>query len=50
MIVNDLHLVRIPFPPDEADTPSIVDPDTVLTFSIPQQLLQTIAGRYSEVL
>src|SRR3990172_10280248 len=30
MIVNDLHLVRVHFPPDEADTPSIVDPNSVM--------------------
>jgi len=50
MIVNDLHVVRVPLAPDEADTPSIVDPNAVLTFSIPRQLLKTIAGRNPEIL
>jgi len=34
VVINDLHIVGIAFFPSEADTPLIVDPNTVLPEAI----------------
>lgn len=49
MVVHDFHLIRISIFPQEADTPLIVDPDTVLTLSIAAQRLQAIPRRNRQV-
>lgn len=43
MVVDDLHSVRIPILPLEADAPLIVDPDSVLTGADASKLLEPIA-------
>ena len=49
MIVGDFHIQGIAVSPAEADPPLIVDPDAVLTLSIPGQLFKAIPGRNSQI-
>ena len=49
MIVNNRNLVRIAIFPLKADAPLIIDPNTVLSSAIALELLQSIAGRGSEI-
>lgn len=49
MVVNDLYFVSLPGSPCEADTPSVVDADAVLTCSVAAELLETIARRGEKV-
>ena len=42
MIVDDFDLVALPFAPDEADAPLVVDPDAVLACALSSQSLQAI--------
>jgi predicted nucleic acid-binding protein len=49
VVVDDLNVVRVAVDPGEADTPLIVDADTVLSFAIPRELLQTVRGWAPEV-
>lgn len=50
MVVDNLHIEGVALLPPETDSPLVVDPDTPLTFPIPGQLLELVAGRNSEVL
>jgi len=50
MVVNNLNVIRIPVAPPEANTPLIVDANTVLTGATPLQLFKSIAGRDSQVI
>jgi hypothetical protein len=34
VIVNDLNIVRMTFTPTKANTPALIDADTVLTFPV----------------
>jgi hypothetical protein len=49
VIVNDLNIVGITFAPPEANTPALVDADTVVAFPVSRELLQVVAGREPEV-
>jgi hypothetical protein len=49
VIVDDLDVVGIAFPPPEADPPLIVDPDTVLTGSIAAKTFETVAGWHAKI-
>jgi len=49
MIVRNLYVVRVSFPPPEADTPLVVDPDAVLAGPVAAEFLQPIPGGNSEV-
>ena len=49
MVVDDLHLVSVVVPPDEADAPLNVDPDAVLPCPIALQRFQAVARRHLEV-
>jgi hypothetical protein len=49
-VVNDLNIEGAAIFPTEADPPSLVDPDTVLTPPVPFQSFQMIAGRNPQVL
>lgn len=49
MIINDLDLMGIAFPPSEADAPLIVDTDTVLPFAVAYQLLQAVGRGDAQV-
>ena len=48
MIVRDLDPFRTLVRPEEADAILIIDSDAVLTFSIPGQGLQLVAGRHGQ--
>ena len=44
MIVNNLHVVRLPVFPSEANAPLLVDADAVLAFTVPRQRFKAIGG------
>jgi len=50
VVVNDLNPFWTSFAPPEADTPLIVDSDTVLARAITTQTLEPVARRNPEVL
>jgi hypothetical protein len=43
MIIDDLDAFRRAFVPDEADSPLIVDPDTMLTLPVAAERLKPVA-------
>ena len=45
VIIDDLDIGRTSFPPDEADSPLVVDADRILPRPRALQPLQAIAGR-----
>ena len=49
MIIDDLHIVGVTLAPPEADSPPLVDSDTVLPFPITGQLLETVTWRYPKI-
>jgi hypothetical protein len=49
MIIDDLDVVRVTRAPNEADPPSLVDADAVLTSPITLELFQAICGRNPQV-
>ena len=49
MVVNNLDLPRFPIAPNEADTPSVIDANTVLTATIRPQSFKAIAGRRVQI-
>ncbi len=49
MIINDLHIVGVAFPPDEADSPLAVDANAMLPFPFALQSLKTVARRNGHV-
>jgi hypothetical protein len=49
MIIGDLDVIGSAVPPREADTPLVVDPDRVLTFSAAAQGFELIPGRNSQI-
>ena len=44
MVVDDLDVPCFPIAPDEADTPSVIYANTVLTSAVPTQSFEAIAG------
>ena len=50
MVVDDLDIDRTRGSPDEANAPSVVDSDAVLTFAIALQLFETVAGRNAKLI
>ena len=50
MVVNDLNPFWTSVAPPEADTPLIIDSDTVLSCSITAQMLEPVARRNSKIL
>jgi len=48
--VTDLHIECASIFPTEADPPSVVDPDAVLTLPAPFQSFQVITGRNPQVM
>lgn len=49
MVVNDLNPFWTSFAPPEADTPLIIDSDTVLSSTITAQTLEAVTRRNPEV-
>lgn len=49
MVIDDLHVVGIAILPVEADTPLLVDPDAVLSPSIPFQGFEAVTRRYPQI-
>jgi hypothetical protein len=49
MIVDDLNVVGVPFAPDKAKTPLVVDPNAVLPLSVTVQSFQAISRRRHQV-
>ena len=49
VIIRDLDVFGMAVVPDETDSPLVIDPDAVLSFSVAFQDFQTVAGRRSEV-
>ena len=49
MVVNKLNLPCFPIAPDEADTPSVIDANTVLTATVRPQSFEAIAGRRMQI-
>ncbi len=45
MVVHDLSIVGVPVAPDEAQTPLVVDPYTVLALAVTMQSFQAITRR-----
>ncbi|MNL88828.1 hypothetical protein D3C87_2187830 [compost metagenome] len=45
VIITDLDLIGVAIPPNETNTPLIVDPDAVLSLAIALQGLQAIPRR-----
>ena len=50
MVVNDLNPFWTSVAPPEADTPLIIDSDTVLSRSITAQMLEPVARRNPKIL
>jgi hypothetical protein len=50
MIIHDLHVFCMPVTPYEADTPLIIDADTVLPFPISLQGFQSVRRREAQIL
>jgi hypothetical protein len=50
MIIDDLDAFRRAFAPDEADSPLIVDPDTMLTLPVTAQSLKPVPWNCRHVL
>ncbi len=50
VVVNDLNVLRSRCGPAEADAPSVVDSDTVLTLAVALKRLESIAGRGTQEL
>ena len=44
MVIDDLDVVGITVFPTETDTPLVIDADTILALSVPNQLLESISG------
>jgi hypothetical protein len=45
VVVDDFDVVGVTLAPDKADTPLVIDPDTVLAFPAAPETLQAVTGR-----
>lgn len=45
MVVRDFYIMRVPVAPSKADSPLLIDADTVLSRSISFECFQPVAGR-----
>jgi hypothetical protein len=50
VIINNLHIAGIASLPFKANTPAIIDPNTVLPGPIARQFFQVIRGRDAQIL
>lgn len=49
VVVDNFDFIGYTLPPDEADTPLIVDANAVLAFTVTPECLQPIAWRHSQI-
>jgi hypothetical protein len=49
VIIDDLYVVGVPFAPNKAQTPLVVDPNAVLSLSVAMQGFQAISRRRCQV-
>jgi hypothetical protein len=49
MIIDDLDVIGVSLLPPEADTPLVVDPDTVLPGPVTLQFLKTVTRRDAQI-
>ena len=49
MVVHDFDVNGITIHPDKTDSPLIVDPNTVLSYPVSMQCLQSVRRRYAQV-
>jgi hypothetical protein len=49
VIIDDLDIVSVPFAPNEADTPPVIDLDAALSLSVATQGFQAISRRRDQV-
>ena len=49
MIVGDLDLEGVALPPEEANSPLIVDPNAVPAFSITRELFEAVSWRNPQI-
>jgi hypothetical protein len=49
MVIGDLNRIGIPVTPGETNSELIIDPNAVLTLSVPKERLKVVARRYPEV-
>ena len=49
MVVHDFNVLDIAVHPNEADSPLIIDPNTMLSASLTPQRFQPIGRRYTQV-
>ncbi len=49
VIVGDLDLESIALPPDEANSPLVVDPNAVLALAVTQKFLEVVSRRNIQV-
>jgi hypothetical protein len=48
-MIHNLNVVRVSVDPFEANSPLLIDANTMLTFSITLQSFQTIAWRHGQI-
>ena len=49
MVIDNFNSFRSPIDPDKAHSPSIVDPDAVLTCAVAAKQFQAVSGGRQEV-
>ena len=50
MVIDDLHLIGVAAPPNEADPPLVIDPDAVLAGASGFERFEPVAGRLSQII
>jgi hypothetical protein len=50
VVICDFHIKSIATAPGKADSPLVIDPNTVLPFPIVFELFQAVAGRHTKVI
>jgi hypothetical protein len=49
MVITDFYLVRVSIEPNEADSPPVIDPNTMLTFPVALQSLKPVTGKNLQI-
>ena len=49
VIVGDLDLESIALPPDEANSPLVIDPNAVLTLAVAREFLEVVSRRNIQI-